>query len=370
MRVTGYAYSWDVLEPGFVDRARELGVDEVAVAVSYHATRAATPWSAERTAMLAPHSAFYRPVRDQAWGALRPAPAGWASPDSAGDAVRALNAAGIPAAAWLVLTHNSLLGKEHPSLCVRNCFGERYPWALCPSRPQVQEYAATVVAEGLRDLDVASVVLESCGQMGAAHQNHHEKTDAVWSPAVLRLLSVCCCPSCVDDPTAVSALRTEVRRLMDAGDLTATADALPPSLTQELLAIRQRGTDQLRHAVLAAVPQGIRTVLHGAFDPWVTGALPGLTPTAASEVDAVVLPNWPVTRASVDAVAAANAGLPGTTLGSYITAVAASPVPDIAGYVTGLAKAGATELHLYHLGLAGAARWPDLRTAVEAAGRT
>lgn len=370
MRVTGYAYGWDVQEPGFVDRVRELGVAEVAVATSYHATRAATPWSPDQTAIMAPRAAFYRPVRDEAWGVLKPRTAEWVPEDTAGDAIRTLNAAGIPAAAWVVLTHNSRLGKKNPGLAVQNCFGERYRWALCPSHPEVQEYAATLTAESVRDLDVASVILESCGQMGAAHQNHHEKTDAVWSPAALRLLSICCCPSCVDDPAVPGVLRAEVRRLIGTGDLTTVSDELPEGLAEELLGIRHRATDTLRKAVLSAVPQGVRTVLHGAVDPWVTGALPGLTPSAAADVDAVVLPNWPVDDASVRAVATARETLPGTSVGSYITAVAANPVADMAGYVGELAAAGAAELHLYHLGLAGPARWPDLRAAVEAAGRS
>src|SRR5438270_272997 len=48
MKVTGYAYAWDVLSQGFADRVRELGVDEVAVALSYHSARAA-PATSTRT---------------------------------------------------------------------------------------------------------------------------------------------------------------------------------------------------------------------------------------------------------------------------------------------------------------------------------
>jgi hypothetical protein len=142
---------------------------------------------------------------------------------------------------------------------------------------------------------------------------------------------------------------------------------LPPELTQLLLRVRQRATDELRAAVLATLPPGIRVVLHGALDPWVTGALPGLTPSAPDDVDAVVLFGWmPATGA--EAVAAAREALPErVAIASYITAVAAAPVPDIAAYVGELAKAGAAELHLYHLGLAGPGRWPDLETATAAA---
>ncbi|MDX3193281.1 hypothetical protein PV458_33150 [Streptomyces sp. MN03-5084-2B] len=372
MKVTGYAYPWDVLEPGFAARVQALGVDEVAVALSYHSARAATPWSASTTAVVARHAAFYRPVSDE-WGTLRPSTPDWVpSSDAGGDAVRLLNEAGVPAAAWIVLTHNSRLGYEHPDVVVRNCFGESYPWALCPSQPAVREYAAAVVANSVAGLELSSVILEACGPLGAVHQHQHEKTDGVWAPAVARLLSICCCEACaaawdVDADAVRAQLVEEVRRLLATGDLGITGDRLPPSLTQLLLRVRQQATDELRAAVLATLPPGTRIVLHGALDPWVTGALPGLTPSAPDDVDAVVVFGWaPATGA--EAVAAARDALPDrVAIASYITAVAAAPVPDIAAYVGELAKAGAAELHLYHLGLAGPGRWPDLETATAAA---
>jgi hypothetical protein len=383
VRVTGYSYPWDVLDaPGFADGAEQLGVDEVAVAVSYHSTRAATPYAPGTTSVAARHAALYRPVRGQAWQGARLRPAGpdWvAGEDSAGDAVRALTAAGLPAAAWLVLTHNSRLGLANPDVTVRNCFGEHYPWALCPSRAEVRDFAATLTAEALDGLPVTSVVLEACGQLGAVHQCEHEKTDAVWGPAAARLLSVCCCSACAArwtdsgaDPAEVrSRLRAEVRVLIDGGDLARTEDQLPPGLAELLLRTRQASTDALRRVVLAAAAEsavGARIVLHGAVDPWTTGALPGLTPTAAAQVDAVVLQCWQPGAASVASVATARAEVPaGTGVGAYVTVAGAAPVTDVAGYVTDLGRAGADELHLYHLGLAGPARRPDLTTAVTAA---
>ncbi|MDT8915327.1 hypothetical protein [Amycolatopsis sp. PS_44_ISF1] len=380
MEVTGYAYPWDVLgDPGFVERARGLGVDEVAVALAYHSTRAATPWSPDRTSVIAPSAASYRPVREPAWQRheLRPSTADWVTrPDSGGDAVRLLNSAGLPAAAWLVLTHNSALGRAFPQYTVQNCFGESYPWALCPAQPAVREYAATLAAEAVAGLELSSVVLEACGPLGAIHQHQHEKTDGVWAPAVARLLSICCCAACADGWDGLDAaevrgqVRGEVQRLLATAELNLTEDRLPASLKDAVLAGRRRSTDALRAAVLAGLEPGPRIVLHGALDPWATGALPGLTPAAADDAAVVVLQNWAPGPGSVDAVAAARAALPAdVAIGSYITAVAADPVPDIGAYVTGLGRAGATELHLYHLGLAGPARQPDLRAATAAAHR-
>ncbi|GHF69082.1 hypothetical protein FHX82_003481 [Amycolatopsis bartoniae] len=355
MRVVAYAYPWDVATPGFVDRVRELGVDEVAVAVSYHSARAATPWSHTGTAVYARHAAFYRPVREGVWGKLTPGVPDWtASPDSAGEAVSVLNDAGIPAAAWLVLTHNSLLGQRFPELTVRNCFGERYPWALCPSHEEVRAYAATLVEEALAGLDVSSVILEACGQLGAVHQCSHEKTGAVWSPAVARLLSVCCCDAC----GLADSFRDDVLRLLATGDLTTADD---PALRAELLEPRQKATDLLRHAVLAKISAPV--TLHADLDPWATGALPGLTPGAAEEVATVVLPCW---QPGEGLVAEARTRLPSKVgIGAYVTAL--GPAPDLRAYVARLRDAGADQVHLYHLGLAGPARWAELHGAVASA---
>ena len=96
MKVVGYAYPWDVAEPGFMDRVRSAGIDEVAVATSYHSTRAATPWSTTSTAVDASHAALYRPQRDEAWAGrrLRPGTPSWLSdPDPAGALAPALTAA-------------------------------------------------------------------------------------------------------------------------------------------------------------------------------------------------------------------------------------------------------------------------------------
>jgi hypothetical protein len=382
MRVTGYAYPWDVLDdPGFAARAADVGVDEVAVAVSYHATRAATPWQVNRTSVLAEHSALYRPVRDDVWRfrALRPEPSGWTTvEDSAGAAVHALAAAGLRTAAWVVLTHNSLLGRRFPAVTTRDCFDQPYPWALCPSRAEVRDYAAALAAECVLGLPVATVVLESCGQMGAVHQHGHEKTDAVWSPSVARLLSICCCGACADswraaglDARRTTALiRDRVLAIIASGDLTVTDDGLPADLRDAVLGCRQLATDRLRADVLAAVGPGPRVVLHGSPDPWATGALPGLTPAAGKDAGCVVVPCWQPGETGVGLVAAARAELPaGVDVGAYVTAVAAAGVPDIAGYVRALGTAGASELHLYHLGLGGPARLPDLRAAVTAAHR-
>jgi hypothetical protein len=260
---------------------------------------------------------------------------------------------------------------------VRNCFGETYPWALCPSRPEVRTYAATLAAESVRDLDVDNVVLEACGQLGVVHQCQHEKTDGVWSPALVQLLSVCCCDGCTgrwggSAGQAVEKLRDAVGLLLAEGDLAATRTGVPDELLEELLAGRHSSADALRTEVLDAINKesGPRpgVVLHAAADPWATGALPGLTPDSGKQIDSAVLSAWQPGEPTLSATRQVRDELPDdVAVGSYVTAVAAQPLADPAAYVQALRDAGSSELHLYHLGLASPARWPDLRAATTAA---
>ena len=68
-----HAYPWDLADdPAAAQRAGDLGVDAVAVAASYHATRAAGPLRASRPLVDAAHAACYVPVRPSAWAGRRP----------------------------------------------------------------------------------------------------------------------------------------------------------------------------------------------------------------------------------------------------------------------------------------------------------
>jgi len=134
-RSVGYAYPWDYVgDPAAAPRAADLGLDAVAVAASYHATRAATPLHPHHRIFEAEHAACYVPVREQVWRGHRLVPhlPAWdPDGDSFGNACRQLTAEGLQVQAWIVLTHNSALGRGHPDLVVRNAFGDVYPYALC-----------------------------------------------------------------------------------------------------------------------------------------------------------------------------------------------------------------------------------------------
>jgi hypothetical protein len=350
--VTGHAYPWDVLgDPAFPDRATPA----VTLAATYHSTRAATPMHPQHQIVDARYAALYRPIRDEAWKGQRlrpPAPDWMAEPDPFGVAAAILRSAGRRVNAWIVLTHNTRLGLAHPDVTVRNCFGEPYPYALCPAHAEVRDHAATLAAEAVRDVEVDGISLEACGQMGVGHLGHHEKTEGAWTPRAGTLLSICCCGACRAAWAAEGLEPDEVTAVLRESVLNPAAS---PSgdLLAALLAVRHRHTDMLRAQVLAGLPR-VPVTLHAHPDPWVTGPSPGLTPTAEDDVDALLVPSWSTTEATAELVRqAATTGLP---VDAYVTVLAPTDPDALIAHVHRLKAAGAARFSLYHLGLAPAWR--------------
>ncbi|WP_291412309.1 hypothetical protein [Actinophytocola sp.] len=330
----------------------------VALASAYHSTRAATPLHPGHQLVEARYAALYRPVRPEVWSSrrLRPVAPDWMPAASFDTAAAALRSAGLRVSAWVVLTHNTRLGVECPDVAVVNCFGERYPYALCPSWPEVREYAASLAREAAEGADEVS--LEACGQLGLAHLSHHEKTDGAWTPAATRWLSVCCCPACrtgwtsrgLDATWVVSTLRDAVR-----AEAAGSAGEVPFAAT--LLETRHAATDLLRAEVLAELD--VPVTLHAHPDPWATGASPGLTPTAAGSVAALVVPAWPTAPETADLIVrAARTGRP---VDAYVTVLPPAEPAELLDHARRLTAAGATGVSLYHLGLASGRCQPLLR---------
>lgn len=294
-----YLYPWDVVgDPSAPGRLADLGVQAVALAASYHSTRAATPYHPAHRVLDVPHPAFYLPIRRSSWARLVPAVPTWTPADAYLQARDALKAAGLQVHAWTVLTHNSHLGTANPDLVVRNAFGDPYPYALCPAHEDVIEYCERMVREILEVGEPDGLILEACGPMGFGHQSVHEKTSgADWTPADVDLLSLCFCTNCA--PRYPEATAAAVRAAIDrttpenpatettaanttAGASTTTTSSTPNtiesalgSLTDEVRAIRVGLSTTLRQRLVAltrTIAPNTPITLHANPDPWATGA--------------------------------------------------------------------------------------------------
>ncbi|MEV0232479.1 hypothetical protein [Nonomuraea sp. NPDC050786] len=385
-----YVYPWDIVgDPSAPDRLAGLGVEAVALAASYHSTRAATPYHPSHRVLDVPYPAFYLPIRPSSWSRLVPATPTWTSEDAYLQARDALKAAGLQVHAWTVLTHNSHLGTAHPDLVVRNAFGDPYPYALCPAHEDVLDYCERLVQEILTVGEPDGLILEACGPMGFGHQSVHEKTSgADWTPVDADLLSLCFCTACADRYPETT--RETVRAAIDhhpapttsphTGTTTMTGapvtDSRPRTidealgrLTDEVRAIRIELSTSLRHRLIAAARRtapNVSITLHGNPDPWAAGAFAAL-PSGEPGADVLVANCWgdPATDAARLAHLK-DLSTPGQRIGAYVLTLPPRPADAtvLADQLSTYAKAGATEFHLYHAGLASPQRLTALSEAL------
>lgn len=169
-----YTYAWDLAEVGvapFVAETRALGLDTVTFAGSYHAGKFIRPkgkrgkvyFPADGTAYFRTDPSRYGKIKPHANQLLRD-----------GDALKDLCASGIAVNAWMVLLHNTRIGAEHTESTVENAFGDRYVYSLCPSAPEVREYAVALCKDVTENYPVLGLSLETPGFLPYQHGFHHE----------------------------------------------------------------------------------------------------------------------------------------------------------------------------------------------------
>jgi hypothetical protein len=361
--VTGYAYPWDFLgDPDAASRARDIGVDVVALAATYHATRAVSPLHPTRRLTDVPYSASYIPRRDEAWRdhRLTPRVAEWLDNDNAfGTAHQQLGDVGVPVEAWIVLTHLDDAGYEYPDLVVRNAFGEIYPYALCPRNDDVRQYCSTLVREVLHSNKCHGVVLEACGPVGAEHGGVHDKTEfALFSVTQARLLSLCFCQACERGMRERGIDTIELSRRVRLGvDSRASSlqGALGDDLDNEVAKFRGTLSATLRNEVISQVRElapDATVTLHGSAQRWATGSFPAVGDEPLSGVSTLVANCWSASSADEELRNAKARSLDGPTLGGYVRTDRdwfdeLLVERKLERYV----RHGMDELHLYHLGL-------------------
>tara|TARA_R110002072_G_scaffold87129_5_gene196662 strand:+ start:2561 stop:3739 length:1179 start_codon:yes stop_codon:yes gene_type:complete len=293
MQVALYVHPFDVTAldtHGGLDRLRDLGIGELSMATSYHDGRWLTPWHGERRIrFLEDGCVHFRANGD--YGLLQPKQSGEVpdlGPSPLERLCHAAPAAGMRVRAWTVFGHNTRLGLLHPELTVENAFGDRYPYALCPSQPAVQQFHQSLVRDLARHSGLGSIELEALGQMGIQHSSHHDKKSFSPSGLLGFALSACFCTACLEVHQEVGSDGEAVRANMRAfvAEQTTDADAMAPAkapgsdaelnvdqreMVESVLAVRAETIAVLAEAVTAASGPCERAVqVHP--DRWFTGS--------------------------------------------------------------------------------------------------
>ncbi len=216
-----YDYAWDLADEGVASAVRQfqgLGLHTVTVAGSYHAGKFLRPHGRSGKVYFPEDGTVYFRTDPRRYGAIKPLPNAMLAEH---DVVRDLTqTGGIATNVWLVLLHNTALGTAHPDSTVRNAFGDRYLYSLCPAAPEARAYALGLCRDVSERYPVAGISLETPGFLPYAHGFHHEfalEPPNRWLDAQLGL---CFCDHCVGAAAKAGVDAAGLRRRV-AEDVTA-----------------------------------------------------------------------------------------------------------------------------------------------------
>ena len=227
-----YAYPWNLADEGVsavVSDVRALGIDTITVAGCYHAGKFLQPHGRQGKVYFPDDGTVYFKADPSRYGAIKPILSGLVRERDVLSEIAGSRQ--VAANAWMVLLHNSRLGALYPLSTVRNAFGDRYIYSLCPSAPDAREYAIALCKDVTDNYAVSGITIETPGFLPYAHGYHHEFAMVPPNTWLHARLGLCFCDHCVEkaEATGIDArgLQARVRAEIDnylSGDIDFPAD--------------------------------------------------------------------------------------------------------------------------------------------------
>ncbi len=226
LRLGFFTYPWDLVKEGaghaIGSMAGELHCNAIYLNACYHHARTLHPrWDGPKTYFKDAALAAFRP-QAHLYGEAGLLPV--IDEDLADSGVllktqELCRSQNMDFGAWVVGLHNSSLGETNPHLCVENCFGDIYTYALCPSQPDNRGYLVGLVRDVCTQFEPDRVALEAVGALGLRHWVHHELFLTEWDESLELLTEICFCPACQatgrNNGVDVESLRQRVARLAE-----------------------------------------------------------------------------------------------------------------------------------------------------------
>jgi hypothetical protein len=208
-----FCYSWDLAEAGVAAVAEDLRakhINTITLAGAYHAGKFIRPHGSAGKIYFPEDGTAYFKFRPKRYGAITPhANSALAERDIFAECCELPD---MQVNAWMVLMHNSRLGTEHPEACVKNAFGDRYIYNLCPANPAAREYAVALCQDITDAYPVMGLSLETPGFLPFVHGYHHEfglMQQNIW---LNNILGLCFCDHCVTGAKAADIDAEDLRR--------------------------------------------------------------------------------------------------------------------------------------------------------------
>ena len=215
-----YCYPWDLADDGAKsasDTLRQRHINTITLAGAYHAGKFLRPHSGIGKVYFPADGTVYLKPDMTRYGVLKPQENSMVADHDMFE--ECCNLGDINVNAWMVLLHNSRLGQLHPHSTVQNAFGDPYINSLCPSAPEVADYAVNLCCDISERYPVSGISFESPGFAPYFHDYHHEfgmVRPNVWLD---NLLGLCFCQHCIAGATAdgidASALQQRVKSAIE-----------------------------------------------------------------------------------------------------------------------------------------------------------
>jgi hypothetical protein len=214
MRVTTYAYPWDLATIGVESALREMadvGIEGIDLAASYHPIDALAPRGPAARYFTSARGGVFFPARLERYGRIVPSLgasevcAVW--PQVADRAA----AVGIDLNAWVVTLFQPWIVDAHPDCARVLAAGDRSGSGACPANDDVREYCATLCADVVDQFGVGVVRLEGILPQMWDLDWLRPRVLVDVSPLARELLALCFCPSCERRGTAAGLDVARVR---------------------------------------------------------------------------------------------------------------------------------------------------------------
>jgi len=247
-----FAHAWDLADDGVepvLASVAELGLNTLCVAGTYHSGWFIHPHSRSHRMFMTEGSACYFHPETRRYNDTKIKPIVAAiceKRDWLADAGKTLDRYNLRMVSWTIGTHNTRQGLLHPTLTQQNVFGDRLPFALCISNPDVQAYLLALCADLANNYPMWGLQLESFGWMSIAHNHHHERDLTGLTPMERELMSLCVCPACADtlrreQDIDISSVVALIKSILDA--TFANAPDRPAGHPQSIAEIESRSPE-------------------------------------------------------------------------------------------------------------------------------
>lgn len=220
MEFATFAYPWDLLDQGVKSVAatlEKIGITEVNIATNYHSTQTYHPRNPERSTFFTHASCYFQPDESH-YGELMPVPnETMDNSDWLAEIAEEITGTQLSMNSWTIGCHNSRLGMENTEYTIKNPFGDRLVFGLCPSKPEVQTYLKGLLTDLTNRHDFDRIEHETFDYFyGTGFGWHHDKFHTELGPLGEFLFGLCFCESCranaADSGISVEKAREQATR--------------------------------------------------------------------------------------------------------------------------------------------------------------